>query len=52
MVQDRAISTKCLTKAYMHSHLPLFVKNRFPTSFGGHLEILNKTQKAFIVEMV
>ena len=45
MVQDRAISVKFLTPGYPQTQLVTFAKNCFPTTFGGHLEFLPKTQK-------
>ena len=36
----------------MQSLLAAFRKNRFPTIFGGHVELLCKTQSAFILETV
>ena len=40
-----------LLPGYLHSLLSSFHKNRFPTTFGGHLKFLRKTQKVSISEM-
>ena len=44
--RDRAFSTEFLTTGYMQSLLATSPKNRFPTTFGGHIEFLRKTQKS------
>ena len=45
MVPQRVISMNFLHSGYTQSHLLLFKKNHCPVSiFGGHLEILHKTQ--------
>ena len=40
------ISTKFLTHRYLENLLATFLQNHFPSTFGGHLDFLRKTQKS------